>query len=125
MSMAFRTIGCVALALVAGGLSLSAAESSNRFSSDVERYLKTFKSGGALTDDQLLMELLNKTVRRPSELAAIIPGQPFATLPYIPKPDEPMLSDFWQGWENARQFLRNVSSRLPWFAAQNAGLESR
>ncbi len=51
MNMAFRTLGCVALALAAGGLPLLAAESSNRFSSDVERYLKTFKSGGALTDD--------------------------------------------------------------------------
>jgi len=73
----------------------------------------------------LLMELLNKTIRRPSELAAIIPGQPFATLPYIPQPDEPVLSDFWQGWQNAQQFLRNVSSRLPWFAAQQAGMEGR
>lgn len=73
----------------------------------------------------VLMELLNKTVRRPSELAAIIPGQPFATLPYIPKPDEQVLSDFWQGWHNAKQFLRNISARLPWPAADNAGLESR
>jgi uncharacterized protein involved in exopolysaccharide biosynthesis len=73
----------------------------------------------------LLMELLNKTIRRPSELAAIIPGQPFATLPYIPKPGEQVLSDFWQGWHNAQQVLRIISARLPWPAVDDAGLERR
>lgn len=73
----------------------------------------------------LLMELLNKTVRRPRELAAIIPGQPFATLPYISAPNEQVLSDFWLGWHNAQQFLRNISARLPWPAAESAGLEGR
>ncbi|MBX3596096.1 MAG: lipopolysaccharide biosynthesis protein [Rhizobiaceae bacterium] len=73
----------------------------------------------------ILMELLNKTIRRPSELAAIIPGQPFATLPYIPQPNEPVLSDFWQGWHNAQQFLRNLSARLPWAVTDNAGLGGR
>lgn len=73
----------------------------------------------------VLMELLNKTVRRPSELAAIIPGQPFATLPYIPQPDEEVLSDFRQGWHNAQQLLRNISARLPWPAVDSAGLGNR
>ncbi|MCO5062898.1 MAG: Wzz/FepE/Etk N-terminal domain-containing protein [Rhizobiaceae bacterium] len=73
----------------------------------------------------VLMELLNRTVRRPSELAAIIPGQPFVTLPYIPQPGEQVLSDFWQGWHNAQQFLRTLSARLPWPATDSAGLESR
>ncbi len=36
--------------MLAGHLAPAAAESSNRFSPDVERYLKTFTSGGALTD---------------------------------------------------------------------------
>jgi len=73
----------------------------------------------------LLMELLNKTIRRPSELGAIIPGQPLVTQPYIPQPDEQVLSDFRQGLYNAQQFLRSISARLPWPAADSAGLQRR
>lgn len=40
----------IAALLFASLLTLHAAEFTNRFSSDVERYLKTFQSGGALTD---------------------------------------------------------------------------
>ncbi|MBN9252555.1 MAG: hypothetical protein J0I86_18605, partial [Mesorhizobium sp.] len=36
----------------------------------------------------LLLELLNKTVRRPAELAELLETQPLATIPYILSPEE-------------------------------------
>lgn len=50
MRCAATSSGAAAFALFAGLLGLAATESSNRFSPEVERYLKTFQSGGALTD---------------------------------------------------------------------------
>ncbi len=51
----------------------------------------------------VLMEVLNKTIRRPSELASLLQHQPLAVIPYIPAPSD----------ASGKSFRRKAMSMFP------------
>ena len=53
----------------------------------------------------VLLELLNKTIRRPNELAELLQTQPLATIAYIPRDNEGP-SEIWNQLPGFTQMMR-------------------